>query len=187
MINKIITIILFICAVWGQAQNLSVDELIKYLNLEPHPAGGLFFRQTYKSNGVIPKSVLPKDYQGDRSYNTLIYSLLPEGVKLKFHKLLSDETLHFYMGGPMKIVQISPKGEVEEIVLGQEFFKGNQLQHVIPAGFWFGMYNLEGSKYSLYGASVSPGFEYDDFIDGNKEQLLKQFPNAKSIINFIME
>ena len=32
-----------------------------------------------------------------------------------------------------------------------------------------------------------PGFEYDDFIDGDKEQLLKQFPNAKDIINFIMD
>jgi hypothetical protein len=145
---------------WGQSQDLSVDELIKHLDLEPHPAGGLFFRQTYKSDGVIPKSVLPKDYHGDRKYNTLIYSLLPEGAKLKFHKLYSDETLHF---------------------------KGHQLQHVIPAGYWFGIYSLKGSKYSLYGASVSPGFEYDDFIDGDKEQLLKQFPNAKDIINFIMD
>ena len=180
------TLLLFIGLAWGQSQDLSVDELIKHLDLEPHPAGGLFFRQTYKSDGVIPKSVLPKDYHGDRNYNTLIYSLLPEGEKLKFHKLYSDETLHFYMGGPMTIVQISPKGEVEQNILGQEIFKGHQLQYVIPAGYWFGIYSLKGSKYSLYGASVSPGFEYDDFIDGDKEQLLKQFPNAKDIINFIM-
>ena len=71
--------------------------------------------------------------------------------------------------------------------LGQEIFKGHQLQYVIPAGYWFGIYSLKGSKYSLYSASVSPGFEYDDFIDGDKEQLLKQFPNAKDIINFIMD
>ena len=91
------------------------------------------------------------------------------------------------MGGPMTIIQISPKGEVEQIILGQELIKGHQLQYVIPAGFWFGIYSLKGSKYSLYGASVSPGFEYDDFIDGDKEQLLKQFPNATDIINFIMD
>mgnify|MGYP001480618514 CR=1 FL=1 len=186
MINPI-TLLLFIGLACGKSQNLSVDELIKHLDLAPHPAGGLFFRQTYKSDGVIPQSVLPNVYRGDRNYNTLIYSLLPEGEKLKFHKLHSDETLHFYMGGPMKIIQISPQGEVEQIILGQEIFKGHQLQHIIPAEYWFGIYSLKGSKYSLYGASVSPGFEYDDFIDGDKEQLLKQFPNAKNIINFIMD
>ncbi len=116
--RRYIPLLLFIGLAWGQSQDLSVDELIKHLDLVPHPAGGLFFRQTYKSDGVIPKSVLPKDYHGDRNYNTLIYSLLPEGVKLKFHKLHSDETLHFYMGGPMTIVQISPNGEVEHIILG---------------------------------------------------------------------
>ncbi len=185
--TKHLTLLLFIGLAWGQSQDFSIDELIKYLDLEPHPSGGLFFRQTYKSDGVIQKSVLPKDYNGDRNYNTLIYSLLPEGAKLKFHKLYSDETLHFYMGGPMTIIQISPKGEVEQIILGQELIKGHQLQYVIPAGFWFGIYSLKGSKYSLYGASVSPGFEYYDFIDGDKEQLLKQFPNATDIINFIMD
>ena len=82
---------------------------------------------------------------------------------------------------------LNQKGEVEQNILGQEIFKGHQLQYVIPAGYWFGIYSLKGSKYSLYGASVSPGFEYDDLIDGDKEQLLIQFPNAKNIINFIMD
>ena len=185
--RRYISLLLFIGLARGQSEDLSVNELIKHLDLDPHPAGGLYFRQTYKSLGVIPERVLPKNYNGDRNYNTLIYSLLPEGVKLKFHKLYSDETLHFYMGGPMTIVQISPTGEVEQIILGQDLIKGYQLQHVIPAGYWFGIYSLKGSKYSLYGASVSPGFEYDDFIDGDKERLLKQYPNAKDIINFIMD
>tara|TARA_Y100000816_G_C25690817_1_gene365476 strand:- start:207 stop:326 length:120 start_codon:yes stop_codon:yes gene_type:complete len=39
----------------------------------------------------------------------------------------------------------------------------------------------------LYGAYVYLGFEYDDFIDGDKEQLLKQFANATETINFIMD
>ena len=87
----------------------------------------------------------------------------------------------------MTVIQISPKGEVEQKILGQELIKGHQLQYVIPAGFWFGIYSLKGSKYSFYSASVSPGFEYDDFIDGDKEQLIKQFPDATDIINFIMD
>ena len=94
--SRYLSFILFIGLACGQSQDLSVDKLIKHLDLAPHPTGGLFFRQTYKSDGVIPQSVLPKDYRGDRNYNTLIYSLLPEGEKLKFHKLHSDEALHFF-------------------------------------------------------------------------------------------
>ena len=95
LVHRIFPIFLFIGLAWGQSQDFSIDELIKYLDLEPHLSGVLIFRNTYKSDGVIPKSLLTEDYNGDRNYNTLIYSLLPEGAKLKFHKLYSDETLHF--------------------------------------------------------------------------------------------
>ena len=33
--------------VWGKSENMSIDDLIKYLDLEIHLAGGLFFRARY--------------------------------------------------------------------------------------------------------------------------------------------
>ena len=44
------------------------------------------------------------------------------------------------------------------------------------------------AKELLIGEAVVHGTaSFYDFIDGDKEQLLKQFPNAKDIINFIMD
>jgi len=187
MVKNVIMIILSSGIIFGQSQILTVGKLVEILQLEPHPTANFFYKSTYKSDGIIPKTALPEKYSGDRSYFTVIYSLLPKDTKLGFRKLLSDEVLHFYMGGPLTIVQITPDGKVEEIELGEDISNGQQFQHIIPAGYWFGIYNSKGSEYTLYGANVIPGFEYEDYLIGQKEELLKQFPDAKDIINFLME
>ena len=39
----------------------NIDKIIKELKLEPHPEGG-YFRETYRSNGIINTSNLGKKY-----------------------------------------------------------------------------------------------------------------------------
>jgi hypothetical protein len=91
------------------------------------------------------------------------------------------------LGGPLTIVQISPNGDINKYELGVDLKNGQKYQHIIPAGHWFAIYNSKGSDYTLYGATVIPGFEYEDYIIGEKEKLLIQFPNAIEIINSVMD
>lgn len=159
----------------------TVDQLVTQFQLEPHPEGG-FFRETYRASEKIPHGSLPKRFKGDRSHSTAIYFLIPKDKFSSLHRIQADEAWHFYLGGPMTVVQISPDGKVEKIVLGQDILKGQKVQHVVPAGYWFGAYPNPGTDYSLVGCTVAPGFDFADFEMGNRADLLKQFPQAKDVI-----
>lgn len=159
----------------------TVDQLVKQFQLEPHPEGG-FFRETYRSSENIPHGSLPKRFSGERSHSTAIYFLIPKGKFSSLHRIHADEAWHFYLGGPMTLVQISPEGKVEKIVLGSDVLNGQKVQHVVPAGYWFGAYSNPGSEYSFVGCTVAPGFDFADFEMGERADLLKLFPNAKDAI-----
>lgn len=164
--------------------NVTPQDLIKLYNLEPHPEGG-YFRETYRAKGATTKNALPKNFKGDRNYSTAIYFLLPEGAQSKLHRLQSDEVFHFYLGGPLTVVQIFPDGKVEKTVMGADVKGGHKLQHVVPAGCWFGAYPNPGSRFSFIGTTVAPGFDFQDFELGNRSELLKQFPRAREVIELL--
>lgn len=159
----------------------TVDQLVKQFQLVPHPEGG-YYRETYRSSEKIPQETLPKCFNGDRNYSTAIYFLIPKGKFSSLHRIQADEAWHFYLGGPITIVQISPEGKVEEVVMGQDVVNGQKVQHVVPAGYWFGAYLNPGSEYSFVGCTVAPGFDFADFEIGNRAALLKLFPHAKALI-----
>jgi len=162
----------------------SAADLIRHFDLQPHPEGG-YFRQTYRSSGVIRQSALPPAFGGDRAYATMIYYLLPKGAKSHLHRLQSDEMWHFYLGGPMHVAQLNAGGREETVTLGSDVTRGEQLQYVAPAGTWFGAYPAEGTEYSLVGCTVAPGFEFSDFELARREVMLREFPDAKRIIEML--
>ncbi len=149
---------------------MTVEEIILKLGLQPHPEGG-FYRETYRSAGLIPGL--------DRVHSTAIYYMLVPGSVSKFHSLKHDEMFHFYLGDPVTWILLKVDGSVEKVVLGQDLSKGQRLQLVIQAGTWFGGYLNEGGQYGLMGTTVAPGFEFADFIFGSQEDLLKVYPEVK--------
>jgi len=166
--------------------NITVEELVKLYDLQPHPEGG-FYREYYRDKGVIPKSSLPNSFKGDRNYSANIYFLVPEGKKSNLHRIASDESWHFYLGDPLTVVQISPAGKVEKIVLGHDVKAGQKIAHVVPAGFWFGAYPNTGSQFSFVGCTVAPGFDFADFELGTRANLLKQFPKSREEIEYLTD
>ncbi|OGQ45176.1 MAG: cupin [Deltaproteobacteria bacterium RIFCSPLOWO2_02_FULL_46_8] len=166
--------------------NVTVKELVTIFDLKPHPEGG-FFKETFRDSEFIPQKALPSRFKSDRNFSTAIYFLLPEGTKSRLHRIASDEVWHFYLGDSLTIVQISPKGEVEKIVLGQDVKTGQKVQHVVPEGYWFGAYPNSGSRYSFVGCTVAPGFDFADFEMGKRSDLLKQFPKAKEVIELLTD
>lgn len=162
------------------SSGLSADELVRLYQLQPHPEGG-YYREPYRSAGIIPGSALPR-HGGDRCCFTSCYFLLPKGTKSSLHRIKSDEVWHFYLGGPLTLVQIHLDGAVEKPVLGPDVRAGQKVHHVVPAGCWFGAYPNPGTDFSFVGLTVIPGFEFADLELGKREELLRQFPAAREII-----
>lgn len=160
----------------------TAKELISQLKLTPHPEGG-YFRETYRSNGLIEEGNLPAAISGSRNYATCIYFLLTPEKASAFHKINQDEIWHFYQGSPIRLHQISPAGEYKVITLGQDVFHGQMLQYAVPATYWFAAEVLEGdTDYALAGCTVAPGFDFKDFVLPKREELQAMFPQHLEII-----
>lgn len=158
-----------------------VDNLIKQLQLLPHPEGG-YYRETYRSEISISKTALPSLYGGDRSAGTAIYYLLKSGQRSLLHKIVSDELWHFYDGSPLVLAMIFSDGKYEEKILGNNVDEGEVPQIIIKGGTWFGAYPKEDNTYSLAGCTVHPGFDFEDFEMAGRSKLLSQFPHLEDII-----
>ena len=150
--------------------------------MEPHPEGG-YFKEVYRSNEKIAPEALPERYKSDRNFGTSIYYLLKSGESSKLHRLKSDEIWHFYYGSPIAIHIIHPNSDYQRIVLGSDIDKGEFLQYTIKAGCWFGAAPLDENSYSLVGCNVFPGFDFDDFEMGKRDELLDKFPEHSDIIH----
>lgn len=162
--------------------NITAENLQEKFNLSPHPEGG-FYRENYRSLEIIPKSSLPRRFNGERNYSTAIYFLLKEGNFSAFHKISSDECWHFYTGGTLRIYIIHLNGRLEIIKMGNGLLKGEQFQAIVPAECWFASEPTPGTGYSFVGCTVAPGFDFGDLELAKRDELLKQFPQHKPLIN----
>jgi predicted cupin superfamily sugar epimerase len=161
---------------------VNVDEIIQLLGLQPHPQEGGYFAETYRSQEAIPGPALPNRYPSKRSFGTAIYYLLTPDTVSALHKLESDEIFHFYLGDPVTMLQLHPDTSTSVITLGQDILAGQQLQVVVPRGTWQGSLLQEGGDFALLGCTVAPGFDYRDYESGDRDDLLKEYPEHEELI-----
>lgn len=161
-------------------ETMTAEFFIKHLQLESHPEGG-FFKETYRSKGIIPSQCLT-DVNGDRHYSTAIYFLLRQGDFSAFHRIKSDECWHFYEGSTLLIHVIDGKGNYSCTRLGRHIHEGEIFQFVVPAGSWFASEPAPGSEFALVGCTVSPGFDFADFEMADSKALSKDYPQYRSLI-----
>ena len=154
---------------------------IKKLELTKHPEGG-YFKEVYRDDEVIKDDHLPSRFKGDRNYSTAIYYLLDGNNFSAFHKIKSDEIWHFYAGTSLIIYVIDKDGNLKKIVLGNNPEKDEHLMAVIPKKSWFAAKVIDNNSFSLIGCTVAPGFHFDDFELGNRENLIRQYPEHSSLI-----
>lgn len=160
----------------------SAGYWIEELQLEPHPEGG-YFKETYESTESFHSSALPDRYSSSRPFATSIIFLITSENFSAFHQLKSDEVWHFYDGSTLSLYTINTQGELSTYKLGRNIREGEQLQVIMPHSQWFAGEVAAPNSHALVGCSVSPGFDYDDFILGEKENLCKAFPQHKTIIS----
>ena len=106
-------------------------EIIRLLNLQPHPVEGGYFRETHRTGEVIPAAVLPA-HGAIRSAGTAIYYLLTGPAVSEMHRLPGDEVYHFYLGDPLETLLLTPDGGSELVLLGTDLAAGQVPQLVIP-------------------------------------------------------
>lgn len=135
-------------------------DVIRLLDLSPHPVEGGHFRETYRS-----------------PHSTAIYYLL-EGMGVsEMHRLPGDEVYHFYAGDPLETLLLFPDGTGRTVTLGTDLAAGQVPQLVIPGGVWQGSVRISGRHgWSLIGATMAPGFEYADYTRGERAALTAGWP-----------
>ena len=132
-------------------QDLSAREIIRLLDLKPHPEGG-FYRETYRD---------PRKDEKGRSVSTLIYFLLAAGDVSDWHRVDAAEIWHWYAGAPL-VITVSGNGhDASAHHLGQVLTAGQRPQFVVPAGWWQTATSL--GAWTLVGCTVAPGFEFSGF------------------------
>lgn len=129
--------------------DLTADEIISLLGLEPHPEGG-YFVETFR------------DADGDkRAHSTAIYYLLKAGERSHWHRVDAAEIWHWHAGGPLSL-SISADGLAHETrILGPDLAAGQRPQLVVPTDHWQAAAPL--GDFTLVGCTVAPGFDFSGF------------------------
>lgn len=144
------------------SENRAVNRWVERLGLEPHPEGG-YFRETWRSELVLPGEVLTPSHGGERNAGTSILYLLPSGERSARHRVASDELWLFQAGDPLDLrIEDPDSGQERRVRLG--LGEGQQLQALVPAGWWQSAGGVDGEAgYTLVGCVVVPGFDFADF------------------------
>jgi predicted cupin superfamily sugar epimerase len=159
------------------SKTLTKEQVIGQLNLELHFEGG-YFRQTFKAQHRDKVTTA----RGDRTTMTAIYYMLTEDNNIDhFHTKHSDGIEFYHLGAPITYHMISPDGQYEKIVVGPDILNGQQLQLAVPGGTYKAA-ELTSGTFGLVSEAVAPGWEMEDMIEVSQDELLKQFPQHKAII-----
>ena len=130
---------------------LSAADVIRLLDLKPHPEGG-HFRETFRDERA--------DSNG-RPASTAIYFLLAKAERSQWHRIDAAEVWHYYAGAPLVLEMTDRKGPARRMKLGPDVGMGERPQGIVPAGHWQAAESL--GEWTLVGCTVAPGFDFAKF------------------------
>ena len=133
------------------AKILTANDVIRLLDLKPHPEGG-HFREMFRDKRQV---------EDNRAASTAIYFLLARGERSHWHRVDAAEIWHWYAGAPLELDIASASGQRERVTLGSDLVAGERPQAVVPAHAWQSAKTL--GEWTLVGCTVAPGFEFAKF------------------------
>ncbi|MGR0480282.1 MAG: cupin domain-containing protein [Candidatus Electronema sp. V4] len=155
---------------------MTSNDIIRLLQLEPHPTEGGYFRRTYESDLRIDCGY------GSRPLLTSIYYLLTQESPIGLLHRNRSDILHYHQrGAAVKYLLISPDGSLSEQILGPDIAHGESLQLLVPGGWWKAS-RLCGGEYALISEAVAPGFDYADNEIATEELVRQTFPAIKELL-----
>ncbi|MDO9391112.1 MAG: cupin domain-containing protein [bacterium] len=156
---------------------LTVQRIMKFLKLKPLPQEGGLYRETYRSALKVGGGP-----GVERSIGTSIYYLITPDRFSAMHLVCSDEIFHFYLGDPVEMLLLYPGGRSRKVILGPDIEKGQHPQFLVPKNVWQGSRLVKGGRFALLGTTVFPGFDFADYRQGSRKELLKLYPRCKQAI-----
>jgi predicted cupin superfamily sugar epimerase len=130
--------------------SLSAAEVIRLLDLRPHPDGG-HFRETFRDGRPA----------GGRGHSTAIYFFLAAGERSTWHRVDATEIWHHYGGTPLRLSLSRDGIRADHRHLGTDLAAGERPQIVVPALCWQAAESL--GAWTLIGCTVAPAFEFSEF------------------------
>lgn len=164
---------------------LTAEQLIQALYLEPLSVEGGLFTQTYRSEEMIPRELLPHRYPAhQRPFGTAILFLITNDQNSfsAMHKLPTDEIYHFYLGDPLEMLLLYPDGTSRRLILGQDILNEQMVQLVVPQGVYMGSHLVPGGEWALIGTTMAPGFDESDYAGADRGWLIERFPAEAELI-----
>jgi hypothetical protein len=128
----------------------SAEDVIRRLDLKPHPEGG-HFRETFRDDRKV---------DDDRAASTAILFLLARGERSHWHRVDAVEIWHSHAGAPLKLSVVD--GATEQIFRVGAAIHGDEIPQItVPARAWQAAESL--GDWTLCGCTVAPGFEFSGF------------------------
>ena len=109
------------------------------------------------------------------------YYLIPKGCIFYLHRLLSDESWQYCLGGAVDLFSIND-GVIEQVRVGPDIFNDEKLFHIVKKDTWFAATPAPSSKFTLITHCVSPGWVPEDDIPGFYEEMIKLAPKQADFI-----
>ena len=142
---------------------LTADEVIAHLELEPMPLEGGLWRQTWR----------------DESSSSIYFLMQPDDFSA-MHRLSGPELWHFYAGAPAEMLLLEPQGGISVPRLGCDLTVGDRPFVPVDAGVWMGAATT--GPWTLVGTTMAPPFTQEGFELGLRELLCDQYPSVRSKI-----
>ena len=153
---------------------MTAMDLIAALQLKPLPLEGGYYRETYRCDQLLAGS--------SKSVCTAIYYLLTPESFSALHRLPTDEVFHFYLGSPVRMLQLLPDGDGCLLTLGTDLAAGERPQILVPRNVWQGSLLAPGGSFALLGTTMAPGFDFSDYQAADRELLVARYPLCTDLI-----
>lgn len=128
---------------------MNADDIIRHLDLAPHPEGG-WYRQTWVADN------------GPRPSGTAIYFLLKAGEVSHWHRVDAAEIWLYHAGAPLILrMAETDAGPATAHRLGPDLAAGEAPQRVVPTHHWQSAEST--GAWTLVSCTVSPGFQFEGF------------------------
>jgi predicted cupin superfamily sugar epimerase len=135
------------------------EALAAALDLELLPREGGLFRRTFTGSTAT----------------AILFMLIGDDFSA-MHRLSSDEIYFHHSGSPLRMLLIDPDGAAQDVLIGPDALAGELPQFHVPADWWQG--SSTDGPWSLVSTVVSPGFDWHDFVLGDREQLVALCPDV---------
>jgi uncharacterized protein len=163
------------------AAELSADDIVARLGLEPHPTCG-YVAETYRSPTRIAAGGLEPPFADGRPIGSALFFLVTPARPVRLHRIRNDQLYHRYLGDALEVLALHPDGSHAVEVVGDDLAAGERLQLFLPGGTFHTARLRPGGRWFLGASTEWPGVEPADVEPGDADALARQFPAAAGLL-----